>query len=147
MSSRGQSSQACPPALSIPQKPVLFSRFESEFCRGIPALRRSALPGALTPPASLARFLSSPGVATRAEGGLSRRHALRCGGSTCREVRRMELQSLTSGACHQWSLTLGLPFKFAGVWLCLFKDQASLRQDPSAVAPATTIPAAEWEDS
>ena len=36
-----------------------------------------------------------------------------------------------------------LRFKFVGVWPCPFKDQASLRQVPSAVTPVTSAPAAD----
>lgn len=104
---------------------------------------RAALPGAVTPPARLALSLSGPGVAAGAEDRLSRRLAPRGGGSTFRKATTKEHQSLVSGACHQGSLVLGVPCKFAVVWPCLFKDQASLRQVPSAVTPATSSPAAD----
>lgn len=59
------------------------------------------------------------------------------------EARRREHRRLARGARYSCRLPLGLPFKFVGAWPCLFKHQASLRQVPSAVTPATRAPAAD----
>lgn len=144
MSTRGQSSQAGPLPSCGHHSPEAGCASPSLSQSSADASQpRAALPGAVTPPARLALSLSGPGVAAGAEDGLSRRLAPRGSGSTFRKVRTKEHQSLVSGACHQGSLVLGLLSKLAVVWPWLFKDQASLRQVPSAVTPATSSPAAD----